>query len=83
MPSGEANRLASSLIPAVEFMGIARRFKEIEGQVAMRRPCCDAIDVDIRHAHICPRAGGAQVNQHQPLLHAIFHTLKRIGIPNK
>ena len=48
----------------------------------MRCPCCDAVDVDTRHARICPRAG-AQVNQHQPLLHAISYTLKRLGIPHQ
>ena len=45
----------------------------------MRCPCCDAVDMDTRHAHICPGAG-THVKQHQPLLHAIVCTLKRLGI---
>ena len=48
----------------------------------MSHPCCDAVNVDTRHARMCPRAG-AQVNQHQPLLHMITRTLKRLGIPNQ
>ena len=50
--------------------------------MAVRCPCCDATDVDTRHARICPRAG-AQVKQHQPLLHAMSRTLKRLGIPHQ
>ena len=37
-----------------------RRFMSIEEHIAVRCPCCDAVDVDTRHARICPRAG-AQV----------------------
>ena len=48
----------------------------------MRGPCCNAVDVDNRHARICPRAG-AQVTQHHPLLHAISRTLTRFGIPHQ
>ena len=48
----------------------------------MRCPFCDAVDVDTRHARICPRAE-AQVSQHQPLVHAISRTLKRLGIPHQ
>ena len=40
------------------------------------------VDVDTRHARICPRAG-AQVKQHQPLIHAISRTLKPLGIPHQ
>ena len=60
---------------------MGRRFLGIKEHVAVRcpRPCCDAVDVDTRHARICPRSG-AQLNQHQPLLHAISRTLKRLGI---
>ncbi|CAN0184367.1 unnamed protein product, partial [Laminaria digitata] len=53
-------------LPAAEFVGMGRRFIEIEEHVAVRCPCCDAVDVDTRHARICPRAG-AQANQQQPL----------------
>ena len=70
------------VLPAAKFVGIGRRFTEIEEHVAMRCPCCDAVDVDTRHARICPRAG-AQVNQHRLLLHAISHTLKRLRIPHQ
>ena len=70
------------VIPAAEFVGMGRRFLRIEEDVAVRCPCCNAINVDTRHARICPRAG-AQVNQHQPLLHAISRTLKRLGIPHQ
>ena len=49
----------------------------IEEHVAVR--CCDATDVDTRHAGICPR-DCAQVNQHQPLLHSISRTLKRLRV---
>ena len=54
----------------------------IEEHVAVECHCCDETDVDTRHALICPRAG-AQVNQHQPLLHAISRTLKRLGVPHQ
>ena len=66
-------------IPAAEFVGRGRRFIGIKDHAAMRCPCCNAFDVDTRQARICPRAG-AQVNQHQPLLHAIPHTF---GIPHQ
>ena len=39
----------------------------------MRCPCCDAVDVDVRQPHTCPRAG-AQGKKHQPLLRAISRT---------
>ena len=61
---------------------MGRRFIGIEEHVAMRCPCCDAVDVNTRHARICPRAG-VQMNQHQPILHAISRTLKRLGIPHQ
>ena len=70
------------VIPATEFVGIGRRFTGIEGHVAVKCHCCDTADVDNRHARICPRAG-AQVNQHQPLLHTISRTLKRLGVPHQ
>ena len=53
------------VIPAAESVGMGRRFLGIEEHVAVRCPCCNAINVDSRHARICPRAG-AQVNLHQP-----------------
>ena len=53
----------------------------LDEHVAVRWPCCDAVNVDTRHARTCPGAG-AQVNQHQPLLHLISRTLKRLGVPH-
>ena len=50
-------------------------FIGIEEHVAVRCPSCDAVDVDTRYPRLCPRAG-AQVNQHQSLLHAISSMLK-------
>ena len=47
--------------------------------VAVRCPCCDPADVGTRHARICPRPG-AQLNQHQLLVHVMPHTLKPLGI---
>ena len=47
----------------------------IEERIAVRCTCCEAVDVDTRLGRICPRAG-AQVSQHQPLLHAISGMLK-------
>ena len=61
---------------------MGRRFLGIEEHVAVRCPCCDAVDMDIRYARICPRSA-AQVNQHQPLLHAVSRTLKRLGNPHQ
>ena len=45
------------VIPAAEFTGMGRWFLGIEEHVAMRCPSCDTVDVDTRHARICPRAG--------------------------
>ena len=67
------------VIPTAEFVGMGRRFMGIEEHVAVRFPCCDAVGVDTRHAHICPRAG-AQVNRHQPLVRAMSRALKQLGI---
>ena len=58
---------------------MGRRFLGTEEYVAVMWPGCDAVDVDARHARICPRSG-AQMNQHKPLLRAIPGTLKRLGI---
>ena len=61
------------------FVGMGRWFMGMEEHVVVRCPCCDAVDIDTRHARICSEAG-AQVNQHQPLVHATSRTLKRPGI---
>ena len=74
MLSDAANRLAAGHTRN-RVVGIGRRFMGIEEHVAVRCLCCDATDVDNRPTRICPRAicprAGAQVNQHQLLLHAI------------
>ena len=54
----------------------------IEEHVVVRCPCCDATDGDIRHARAYPCAD-AQVNQHQPIIHAISRTLKQLGVPHQ
>ena len=69
-------------ISAAEFEGMGRRLLRIEEHVAVRCPCCDAIDVGTRHARICPRSR-AQVNQHQTLLHELSRTLKRLRISHQ
>ena len=76
---GRGQRTHSRGIPAEKFVGMGRRFMGIEEHVVVKCPCCDAVDVDTRHAHICHRAG-AQVHQHQPLVHAMSRTLERLGI---
>ena len=50
----------------------------VKEHVAARR-AYDTVDVDTRHARIGSGAE-VQVKQHQPLLHAISHTLKRLGV---
>ena len=66
------------VISAPEFVGMRRRFIGIEEHAGVTYPCCDEVNVDTRHARICPTAG-AQVNQHQAL-RPISHTLKPLGI---
>ena len=44
-----------------------------------RCPCCGATDANTWHARLCHRSG-AQVNQHQPLVHALSRTLNRMSI---
>lgn len=50
--------------------------------MAVTCPCPDVLDVDTRHASICPRAE-AQVDQDHPLLHGVSRILKRLGIPHQ
>lgn len=63
------------VLTASEFLDMVQRQRVlgIEDYVAATCSCCDVVDVDTRHAPVCPRAG-AQVNQHQPLLHVITRT---------
>ena len=79
---GRGQQTGSVSYPQQKFVGMGRRFTGIEVHVTVRCPCCDAADVDTRHARICPRAG-AQVDKHQPPLHAISHTLECLGIPHQ
>ena len=66
----------------LEQMPLAWEGAGIEEHVTMTCPCCDAIDLDTGHSRMCPGARG-QVNQHQPLLHVISRTLKRLGITHR
>ena len=68
--------------PQKRFGHMERRFVGVEEHVAVICPCCEAVDLDNRHARIRPRAG-AQGNPHQLPLHAITRTLKRLGIPHQ
>ena len=55
----------------------------IEEHVAVRCPCCDAVDVDIRHVHICLCRPGAQLNQPHNRLSTrcpVPGTSKQLGI---
>ena len=67
------------IIPASEFVSIGRRFLGMEEPLAARSPCCEPTDVNARHARTCHRAG-AQVNEHQPLVHVLSRTFKRLSI---
>ena len=66
-------------IPASEFVTAGKRFLGIERFLAARCPCCGEAEVNTRHARLCHRAD-AQVNQHQPLVHAPSRTLR--GCPS-
>ena len=67
------------IIPASEFVFIGRCFPGMEETLAARCACCEATDANTHHARTCDRAG-AQVNQHQPLVHALSRTFKRLSI---
>ena len=73
---------SSRVILAPEFLYAGRRFLGMEEFLAIRCPCCGATDADTRHARLCHRSG-AQVNQHQPLVHAFFRSLKRMAITTR
>ena len=70
---------AARVIPASEFVTAGRRSLGIEEFVAARCPCCGAAEGNTRHACLCRRSG-AQVNQHQPLVHALSRTFKSMSI---
>ena len=78
-----ARRVDSSrVIPASECVSAGRRFLGMEEFLATRRPCCGATDADTRHARLCHQSG-AHANQHQPLIHALSRTFKRMSIRQK
>ena len=66
-------------IPASEFVSAGKIFLGIKEFLAVRCPCCGEAEVNTRHARLCHRSG-AQVNQHQPLVHALSRTLKGMSI---
>ena len=66
-------------IPASEFVTTEKRFLRIEEFLAAGCPCCGEAEVTSRHARLCHRSG-AQVNQHQPLVHVLSRTLKSMSI---
>ena len=66
-------------IPASEFATAGKRFLGIEEFLAARCPCCGEADVSTRYVRQCHRSG-AQVNQHQPLVHALSRTLESMSI---
>ena len=66
-------------IPASEFVTAGKIFLGIEELLAARCPCCGEAKVNTRHARLCHRSG-AQMNQHQPLVHAFSRTLKSMSI---
>ena len=66
-------------IPASELVTAGKRFLGIEEFLAARCPCYGEAEVNTRHARLFHRSG-AQMNQHQPLAHALSRTLKSISI---
>ena len=66
-------------IPASQFATAGKRFLGIEEFLAARCPCCGEAEVNTQHARLCHPAG-AQVNQHQPLVHALSRTLKSMSV---
>ena len=67
------------IIPASAFVSIGRRLLGMAEPLAARCLCREATDVNTRHARTCHRAG-AQVNQHQPPVHALLRTFS--GCPS-
>ena len=70
---------AQRVIPAQEFLYAGRRHLGIEEHLAATCPACGAADANTRHARLCHRAG-AQVNQHQPTVHATSRFQKRMPV---
>lgn len=63
---------ARTITPA-EHLNMGHRLLSIGPCMAPSYRCCDA---DSGHTHIRVRLG-AQVNQHQPLIHALLRTLEQ------
>ena len=70
---------SSRVIPASELVSARRRFLGMEEFLETRCPCCGPTDANTRYVRLCHRSG-AQVNQHQPLVHALSRTVKRMSI---
>ena len=67
------------IIPASDLVSIERRFLGMEKPLAARCPSCEATDVNTRPARTRHRTG-AQVSQHQPLVHGLSCTFKRLSV---
>ena len=73
------------ILPASAIVSMGRRFLGMEEPIAAESLCCESTDVTdatTRHARTCHRAG-AQVNQHQLLVHALSRTFKRLFIRHR
>ena len=70
---------SSRVFPPSEFVSAVGRFLGREEFLVTTCPCCGATDANTRHARLCHRSG-VQVNQHQPLVHALSRTHKRMSI---
>ena len=66
---------AQRVIPAQKFQYAVRRHLGIEEHLAKTCPACGAADANTRHTRLC-HCAGAQVNQHQPMVHATPRFLK-------
>ena len=72
---------SARITPASEFVTAGKRFLGIEEFLAASCPCRGEA-VNTRHARLCHRSG-AQVNQHQPFVHALSRALKSMSIPHQ
>ena len=70
---------SSRVMPSSEFVSAGRHFLGMEGFLATSCPCCRATEANTRHARLCHRSS-AQVDQHEPLVHALSRTLERMSI---
>ena len=66
---------SAKIIPGSESVSAGRGFLDIEEFLAARCPCCSAAESNTRHERLC-HGSGAQVNQHEPLVHALSCTFK-------